>query len=195
MCALTHKAEYLSATVLSMRATVWIAVGLLLPLFGGCEAGRHDQRIRISNRDTVSSIAASPSSVTHSDTILRECNPLWPDKVQFSGVLRAEKKFGPPGYGETPDRDQRLTIYILHLSTPETICGGFDGNLERPEMKDVRRLQLVGRIDRDFLEHNLGNRIWVWGTLSHRTWATDFTSIILRADSVSNRTPAMGQQS
>lgn len=174
-----------------MRVKVLIAVGLLL---GGCEAGRHDQRIRISHRDTISPVRTSPGSMTHPDTVLRECTSLWPAKVQFSGVLRTEKEFGPPGYGETPERDQRLTIYILHLFVPETICGGFDGNVERPEMKGVRQLQLVGRVDRDFLERNLGNRIQVWGTLSHRTWASDFTSIILRADSVSIPTP-VGQQS
>ena len=49
--------------------------------------------------------------------------------VAASGVLSSDVRFGPPGYGETPERDAQITIYHINLDEPQVICPGPDGEI------------------------------------------------------------------
>jgi len=41
--------------------------------------------------------------------------------VRLEGTLSERKEYGPPGYGETPAKDKRETIFVLKLSSPVSV--------------------------------------------------------------------------
>jgi hypothetical protein len=169
-----------------MKVTDWWAAGLVFLL--ACESNGHEQRVRSAIRDS----ARSPVVTTQAppvpeggakDSAPQACRPLSPSRVQLSGTLRTEERLGPPGYGETPERDGRLTIYLLVLDEEVDVCAELDGN-RSPMRKDVRRVQLTGNVDPNLLRRNVGRRVLVHGSLSHRSWGTDFTDVVLLAESL-----------
>lgn len=105
-------------------------------------------------------------------------------QVSLVGRLRSEEKWGPPGYGETPDQDRRVTIYVLELDRPEVVCA--DPALEQNSRGESRvsRLQVTGRVDPEKLEASVGRRLTVWGALVHQAWGSDYTPVLIRVDSI-----------
>lgn len=103
--------------------------------------------------------------------------------VRLSGILTQKRKFGPPGYGETPKRDQKLTILILRLTEGLDVCGDTAAG-ELPLIRGVNAIQLTGRVDSVRLKPLIGHELTVYGTLHHKTWGTDFTDILIRVDSI-----------
>ena len=39
----------------------------------------------------------------------------FPAKTVLHGTLQKQQRFGPPGFGETPKHDARISIYVLQL--------------------------------------------------------------------------------
>src|SRR5215207_2231308 len=118
------------------------------------------------------------------------CTPVWPSRVRLSGVLRAEEKLGPPGYGETPERDEKLTIYVLDLDQPRDVCADTSPDEPREAVRGAARMQLAGSVDPNRLKALVGRRIRVHGTLVHQVWGSDFTQVIVRVDSIPDPDPA-----
>jgi hypothetical protein len=51
------------------------------------------------------------------------CAHYGPEVVRLTGHLSIDKEYGPPGYGETPAKDEKLHVAILHLTHPLDVCG------------------------------------------------------------------------
>lgn len=112
------------------------------------------------------------------------CVPVWPALVRLAGVLEEGYRLGPPGYGETPDRDQRLTIYLLRLVPPIDICASATTDDPHHAVAGIELLQLTGRVDPEDLKQHIGEQLNVYGWLYHRVRGTDFTEVLLRVDSI-----------
>jgi len=166
----------------NMKAYYWMPAGLLLLL--SCHPNGDEGSIQSRTRDGVRlPVASGQPPVGQEDTAASAssngCQPLWPSAVHLSGIVRTEERFGPPGYGEMPDQDARLTIYILELDEAQDICAGSQGGEPVSAMNHVRRLQLAGSVHPAILRSHVGRRIQVNGSLSHQVWGTDFTAMIL----------------
>lgn len=110
-------------------------------------------------------IACADTSVTKQPS----CMPLAPTQLQLEGTLTREDRLGAPGYGETPETDERLEILMLGLSSPISICpdsaGGITDTLRGvaqiqlsldPEIKigpltDIRRVRVEGALSEGVL--------------------------------------------
>jgi hypothetical protein len=105
------------------------------------------------------------------------------DPVRLSGTLLEEQKLGPPGYGETPQKDERITILLLRLDQPINVCS--DSAVDSSAaMVPTHDLQLVGHLDRGSVHQHVGREITVYGTLRRQVWGTDYTQVLVRVDSI-----------
>ena len=69
--------------------------------------------------------------------------------VRLEGILIERNVYGPPGYGETPAKDERDTILVLKLSTriavQPTANAEASGSASLDMVKDVHEVQLYMR--------------------------------------------------
>ncbi len=61
--------------------------------------------------------------------------------VALAGSIARRTVFGPPNYGETPERDARETVLVLRLETP--ICVTAKPDAPCPARNIVHEVQLV----------------------------------------------------
>ncbi len=107
--------------------------------------------------------------------------PFEPHQVTLEGLLRAETRLGPPNYGETPDVDQRITVYVLHLSVP--ITAGTNSSLSElndSPVPNVDALQVSFLAELRELSVQPHDPIVLCGVLSKQQLARDFYPIVLR---------------
>lgn len=112
------------------------------------------------------------------------CLPSWPARVRLVGVVREEQRLGPPGYGETPARDQKVKILILRLARPIDVCADSTPRDTHPAVPGVREVQLTGKLNPDHLKRMAGSTLHVVGTLQRRVWGSDYTDVLIRVDSI-----------
>ena len=100
--------------------------------------------------------------------------------VKLKGVLEQEQRFGAPNYGESPDMDERLKVYVLGLKVP-VVVGTQDtlSELNDAVVTDVDKVQVV------FLNgwprtNLLGNVVELRGVLSKAIWGREFYPVVLR---------------
>lgn len=115
------------------------------------------------------------------------CLPVMPASVRLTGILEETHRLGPPGYGETPEKDAVLTIYVLHLTEPVDVCASRIANIPRPAVSGVAMIQLNGVPDAATVRRHVGERMSVYGRLDRKTWASDFTEVTLWVDSIPDR--------
>lgn len=96
--------------------------------------------------------------------------------------MTQRRVYGPPGFGETPDRDQRDTILMLKLPRPITVrpstgvASKGDPNLDI--FRHVHEVQLFFPRDLQFdAEKMVGNVVIVSGTLNERVAPSDYTDV------------------
>ena len=102
-----------------------------------------------------------------------------PEKVTLTGKVVARTFYGPPNYGENPKRDSKETQYILLLdSAIDVVTTGSD-----PTDKTEHGVKKVTLVVLDFkahpVEHLLGNRVKVEGTLFHANTGHHHTKVLL----------------
>jgi hypothetical protein len=121
-----------------------------------------------------------------------DCVGLWPERVRVRGTLSREIHLGPPGYGETPNRDRKDSIVVLTLPDAVTICG--DSTITgRSASVRTDRFQVTGHA-REALDH-IGQQVTVFGSLTPAVWGWHYLKIILEADSIPALRPAKQQPS
>jgi hypothetical protein len=108
--------------------------------------------------------------------------------VQLTGTLRTRKVFGPPGYGETPARDQRTTILILKFKHSVCVDPTADAETARSANLDhadnVREMQLFMNESQAAIARRLNGRaVAVNGTLNESITAGQYTKVWLDAKS------------
>lgn len=77
----------------------------------------------------------------------------------LEGTLIERKVYGPPGYGETPARDAKDTIFILKLFRPVTVepapNAEAQGSANLDTFKNVQEMQLLVERPRRAAARNL----------------------------------------
>ena len=119
----------------------------------------------------------------------RPCVGLDPAGSVIRGVVRLEVHLGPPGYGETPARDERDTVTVLALPTPLRVCGDTAGTnaLEQAGSMELRRFQLV-RVPKEIWA-NVNDTVTAYGVLRLREMGWHFTPVVFWVDSIPDLKP------
>ena len=104
--------------------------------------------------------------------------------IQLAGTLVERKVYGPPGYGETPAKDERDTILILKLSHPITVeptaNAEATGSASLDTEKHVHEVQLfVDRSRTAEARKLLGKVVVAVGTLNQAAAPSQYTKVWL----------------
>lgn len=97
--------------------------------------------------------------------------------VTLRGTLDTLQRFGPPGYGDNPGSDERLTLVVLRLDAPIDVHAG-DTTDEAPE-SGVREVQLALPDDLRPTARRVGMRADVKGVPYHRATGYHHTQVLL----------------
>jgi len=104
--------------------------------------------------------------------------------VRLEGTLTERKEYGPPGYGETPSKDVRETIFVLKLATPISVQpaanADANGSASLDPVKDVRELQLfIPKPQVPDARKLLGKVVVAVGTLNEAAAPSQYTKVWL----------------
>jgi hypothetical protein len=108
------------------------------------------------------------------------------DKVTISGVLRSEKEWGPPYWGERPETDLRWTAWIIdtddviHLVNAVVVNGQSNKEVSKVQIKP-----LFIESQATLLPPLQGRRIVTTGKLWPATTASDVTPMVLFGETIS----------
>jgi hypothetical protein len=105
-------------------------------------------------------------------------------EARLEGMLTERKVFGPPGYGETPAKDERTTILVLKLAQAITVEPLADAKMKNsPNLdtaKNIREVQLfVGRSQITEARKLLGRNVIAVGTLNEAVAPSQYTKVWL----------------
>lgn len=99
------------------------------------------------------------------------------DKVSLTGIVSERLYYGPPGWGEDKEHDEKLHEWILHLKQPLTCV--IDANTDSLDWnKDV---QLIMRDNNDYKvnENFLGKMVSVNGVIFLAETGYHMTPVLL----------------
>jgi hypothetical protein len=104
--------------------------------------------------------------------------------IRLEGTLMERKVYGPPGYGETPAKDERDTILILKLSHPisvePTANAEANGSASLDPEKSIHEVQLfVDRSQTAEARKLLGKVVVAVGTLNEAAAPSQYTKVWL----------------
>lgn len=104
--------------------------------------------------------------------------------IRLEGTLAERKVYGPPGYGETPAKDERDTILILKLthaiSVEPTANAEANGSASLDPEKNVLEVQLfVDRSRTAEARKLLGKAVIAQGTLNEAAAPSQYTKVWL----------------
>jgi hypothetical protein len=122
--------------------------------------------------------------------------PFEPEWSTLVGFLRSEYRYGPPNYGETPGKDQKIPIYLLALPSPITV--GTADTLSEVNKSVVQGVTEVQVQFAEPLPTSATGEVVVRGRLSKQILSHDFLPIVLRdavlSGNTSQPTPADPQE-
>ena len=105
------------------------------------------------------------------------CVHYTPHVVDLRGRLIATVRYGPPNYGENPNSDERVRVWLLRLSKPLDMCSDQNGD----RISGVREVQV-------FFQHDAskfrGKLVRVRGSLEEATLGPEFTKVVMYARSI-----------
>ena len=104
--------------------------------------------------------------------------------IRLEGTLTERKVYGPPGYGETPAKDERDTILVLKLSqaisVQPTANAQANGSASLDPQKNVQEVQLfVDRSQTAEAHKLLGKVVVAVGTLNEAAAPSQYTKVWL----------------
>jgi hypothetical protein len=117
----------------------------------------------------------------------------YPSSTVLRGELRKEHRLGPPGFGETPKEDAKVTIIVLVLKKPVTAVPSPD-----KDAKDTSNLNVVSGVSeiqlffegdegpalKALAEKLIGKTVNVTGTVNEAIAAMDFTKLTMTASKI-----------
>ncbi len=109
--------------------------------------------------------------------------PYEPAVVELRGTLKVCERYGPPGYGEDPERDQRMRVPVLILSNPINVRGDPAAEVNIESVRGVRELQLVFLRAMNY-SSLVGSQVVVRGKLSHAVSGHHFTPVVMIVESL-----------
>lgn len=127
---------------------------------------------------------ASGFSATSGGRSGESCLPLLPARVELDGSPQLQTFAGPPGYGETPARDEIDSVVVLSLDSAITICADAGGRFSAAAHPETRAtvVQLL-RAPRAVLGR-LGYPARVYGRLGYAELGPHFTEVVCYVDSI-----------
>jgi len=112
------------------------------------------------------------------------CLPYEPETVELTGTVQRTLGYGPPGFGETPDRDTKEIFYSLQLTAPICVSGGDDP--DQPAEASIRNLQIA--FTRVAFDKTLpGHRVRITGTLFHSTTGHHHTNVLISPNRIEHQ--------
>jgi hypothetical protein len=145
-------------------------------------AGRDiQQRRHIAFLKTLPPDSAPLDTTLQSMADTTRCLRQMPARVVARGQLRKEVHLGPPGYGETPQQDERDTIVVLVLPRPISVCVDPHSG-DTSAVIHATALQLIYP-PRNVLDR-IGEEFTVYGRLEEAVWGWHFTNVVLHVDSI-----------
>jgi hypothetical protein len=112
------------------------------------------------------------------------CAHYEPDVVRLSGHLLIDKEYGPPNYGETPAKDEKLHVAILHLTHPLDVCGDTKDATTSESFKGLQVVQLNFSNLHTDPKRYADQKIAVKGTLYRAISGYHFADVLMTVDSV-----------
>lgn len=113
-----------------------------------------------------------------------------PAKVELIGTLLVKQEYGPPNFGENPDTDQKVQIYVLHLSVPVDIKADSNPESNDPDtdnysgVRDIQVFFLESAPKTDVIKTFINKKIRVSGSLFEKTSPGDYMDVIMEVDAV-----------
>jgi hypothetical protein len=145
---------------------------LMITIFAWCQAISFGQQESIDK--------PNPAPSYHYDV----------EGIQLEGMLGERKVYGPPGFGETPAKDERATILILRLPRGITVEPlAHSKAKDSPNLdtaRNIHEVQLfVGRSQTAAARKLLGKNVVVVGTLNEAVAPSQYTKVWLDTKTLS----------
>lgn len=121
--------------------------------------------------------AAGPSSET-------QIYSYEPAMIELNGTLTTKQIFGPPNYGETPEKDARETVYILKLDTPIAVRRDPNSELNLESFSNIVAIQVALRPGVNLKRELINGHVTVTGSLFQGVTGHHVTNVVLNATSV-----------
>lgn len=98
------------------------------------------------------------------------------DRVSFSGVLKKEMFYGPPGWGENPETDEKVYDWFLYPDKPLTCVTGAETR-DSPNWNKSMQIDLIDsdKIDSRYLNHH----VTIDGRIELAATANDNSPVLL----------------
>jgi hypothetical protein len=106
-----------------------------------------------------------------------------PSVSTISGTLTIKQFYGRPNYGETPEKDEKVSVYILKSAYPVTVIAAGnqpDGETANKTIRGVTEIQVYDRNQNKSLSAYLGKKITLKGTLIHAESGDHYTKILMQ---------------
>jgi hypothetical protein len=107
-----------------------------------------------------------------------------PTTVTLAGTLEAERRFGPPNYGENPETDVKLDIPMLHLERSIRVRGNKRDDVNVKSFENIQKIQLIFLPSRAPYSTLVGQKVEVAGTLSQAITGRHFTDVVLTVQEI-----------
>jgi hypothetical protein len=120
------------------------------------------------------------------DSLAQE--PPWlsyfPSVVRLQGKLTKVLKYGPPSYGEVPEKDSRLEVAFLILREPVRIKGNAASSINHEQITNVSFVQVMFPPELGNFSKYLEQDVIVAGTLTRGHRGEHFTDMVMTVKAV-----------
>ena len=127
-------------------------------------------------------VASSTASAQYSAAQSAPCLSYEPQAATLSGYVRATMEYGPPNFGETPRRDQRIRVPVLRLSQAIDVCGDSTSDVNRQALRGVRAVQLIVPEGQGTPPYN--RPVTVRGTLMRGHTGWHYTKLVMNVQAI-----------
>jgi hypothetical protein len=112
--------------------------------------------------------------------------PYEPNGVKLTGTVVNVKAYGPPNFGETPDKDEKLNLKVLKLDQPINVKGNTNDEIDDEDVLEVTEIEIDTNINLNpRLFFYVGKKVEVEGTLEHREAGAWITEVLLDLKKIS----------
>ncbi len=108
----------------------------------------------------------------------------FPSVVRLHGKLTRVQKYGPPSYGEIPEKDSQLEVGFLILRTPVRIKGNAESSINHEPITNVNFVQVVFPPELGNYSKYLEQDVVLAGTLTRGHRGEHFTEVVMTVKAV-----------
>jgi hypothetical protein len=108
----------------------------------------------------------------------------FPSVVRLNGKLTRLQKYGPPSYGEIPEKDSRLEVAFLILRAPVRIKGNAESSINHEQITNVNFVQVVFPPELGNYSKYLEQDVVLAGTLTRGHRGEHFTDVVMTVKAV-----------